>query len=119
MNYVQVFSALLPEAIVVVAALLVLAVDLLFMREATNDSRLKMAVVLVFFGCAAAIAAIAWAKSMNLLDGMLVLTSTAYHIKQIILMLTIITGVISLESHFTKHIGEYFALLLLAAVGMM
>lgn len=119
MNYAQVFSALLPEVFVVVTALAVLGVDLLCLREASNRTRFKAAIVLLFVGCAGAIAAIARAKSMVLPEGMLVLSSTAYYIKQIILMLTILTAVISLESNFTKHIGEYFALLLLATVGMM
>ena len=47
---------------------------------------------------------------MNLPDGMLVLDSTAYYIKQIILILTVATAIISLDSNFTRHVGEYFAL---------
>jgi NADH-quinone oxidoreductase subunit N len=118
-NYAQLLSALIPETIVVIVAFLVLGADLLFLRDAPARSRFRTAVVLVALGCVGAIVAIARAKSMSLLDGMLVLDTTAYYIKQIILILTVVTAIISLESNFTKHIGEYFALLLLAAVGMM
>jgi NADH-quinone oxidoreductase subunit N len=59
------------------------------------------------------------APPANLLNGMLVLDGTARLIKQVILVLTVATAVVSLDSTFTKHVGEYFALLLLAAVGMM
>ena len=118
-NYAEIFSALLPETIVVITAFIALGVDLLWLRAASRRSRLNAATIVVALGCTGAIAAIAVAKSMSLVDGMLVLNSTAYYIKQIILMLTIVTAIISLDSNFTKHIGEYFALLLLGAVGMM
>lgn len=118
-DYGQIFSALIPETIVVITAFVALGVDLLWLRDASERSRLRTAAVLLAFGCVGAIAAIAQAKSTNLLDGTLVLNTTGYYIKQIILALTIVTAIISLDSNFTKHIGEYFALLLLAAVGMM
>src|SRR5206468_7587104 len=40
-------------------------------------------------------------------------------VKQALLVLTVFTALVSLDSSFTDHVGEYFALLLLAAVGMM
>src|SRR5206468_1763798 len=40
-------------------------------------------------------------------------------VKQALLVLTVATGLVSLDSRFTDHVGEYFALLLLATVGMM
>ena len=120
MNYAEIFFALVPETIVVVTAFVVLAIDLLFLREATRDRRLSIAVTMVSLGCAAAIATLRQsAEPLQLLDGMLVLDGTSRFLKQIILVLAVITSVISLGSNFTKHIGEYFALLLLATVGMM
>src|SRR5215213_7077740 len=58
-------------------------------------------------------------EPLQLQDGMLVIGSTSRFLKQIILILAAITAIISLGSNFTKHIGEYFALLLLATVGIM
>jgi NADH-quinone oxidoreductase subunit N len=40
-------------------------------------------------------------------------------IKIVLLTLTVCTALISLKCEFTEHVGEYFALLLLATVGMM
>lgn len=119
-DYAQLFSALVPETIVVITALVVLGVDLLFLRAATNRSRLKVAAAIVALGGIAGILSLAQLTApRTLLDGMLVLNDTGRFIKQVILALTLITVVISIDSPFTKHIGEYVALLLLAAVGMM
>jgi len=119
-NYGQLFSALLPETVVVITAFMVLAVDLLYLRGASNSLRLRAAAVLVVLGCITAIVVLGRISPPGtLLGGMLVLDGTSRFIKQVILLLTIVTALISLDSDFTKHIGEYFALLLLAAVGMM
>jgi len=119
-DYAQLFSALIPETIVVIAAFVVLGVDLLFLRDAPGRSRLAAAAAVVALGCAAAIVALTQSASpLRLLDGMLVLDGTSQFIKQVLLVLTAVTAIISLESNFTKHVGEYFALLLLATVGMM
>jgi NADH-quinone oxidoreductase subunit N len=40
-------------------------------------------------------------------------------VKSALLIITIFTLLISVETDFTSHIGEYFALILLAAIGMM
>src|SRR5207253_512077 len=55
----------------------------------------------------------------DFMSGMLVVDPLTQLVKQALLVFTLFTGLISLDSRFTDHIGEYFALLLLAAVGMM
>jgi len=40
-------------------------------------------------------------------------------VKQAVLLLTVFAAWLSIDSTFTEHVGEYFALLLLATVGMM
>src|SRR5882724_329618 len=55
----------------------------------------------------------------NLLQGLLVVDPLTQFIKVALLALTIFTILISIETDFTTHVGEYFALILLAAVGMM
>ncbi len=119
MNYAEIFRALIPETIIVVTALVVLGVDLITLRDASTQTRGQVGALLLGLGCAGAIAALTQIPSLRLLDGMLVLDRTALYLKQIVLFLTIITAVISPGSNFTKHIGEYLTLLLLAAVGMM
>ncbi len=55
----------------------------------------------------------------NFFDGMLVLDPLTQLVKIALLIITIFTIFISIETDFTSHIGEYFALILLAAIGMM
>src|SRR5260370_20141161 len=52
-------------------------------------------------------------------DGMLVLDPLTQLIKSALLIITIFTILISIDTDFTDHVGEYFALLLLAVAGMM
>src|SRR5207249_7280548 len=67
--------------------------------------------------------AIAWMLVMrehaNYLQGMLVVDPLTCLVKIAVLALAIFTLLISIETDFTRHVGEYFALVLLAAVGMM
>lgn len=120
MNYAELFSALVPETIIVITALVVLAADLLLLRDAPERKRLRVGAFITAVGCGAAMVALASAtQSARLLDGMLVLGGTSSFLKQVILLLTILTSLISIDSKFTRHVGEYLALLLLATVGMM
>jgi NADH-quinone oxidoreductase subunit N len=50
---------------------------------------------------------------------MLVLDPLTQLVKIALLVITIFTLLVSIETDFTSHIGEYFALILLAAIGMM
>jgi NADH-quinone oxidoreductase subunit N len=52
-------------------------------------------------------------------NGILVVDPLTQLVKQALLVLTVFTAIVSLDSSFTSHVGEYFALLLLATVGMM
>jgi NADH-quinone oxidoreductase subunit N len=112
--------AAVPETILVVAALVVLGTDLLTMRDLDSQFRRIIGGMISCVGC---IAAIAWMLVMpahaNFFDGMAVLDPLTQFIKCALLLITIFTILISIETDFTSHIGEYFALILLAAIGMM
>jgi NADH-quinone oxidoreductase subunit N len=109
-----------PEAILVVAALTVLGADLLTMRDLDSQFRRIIGGMISCVGC---VAAIAWMLVMpqhgNFFDGMLVLDPLTQLVKSALLIITIFTILISIDTDFTSHIGEYFALILLAAIGMM
>jgi NADH-quinone oxidoreductase subunit N len=109
-----------PETILVVAALIVLAADLLTMRDLDSQFRRIIGGLISCVGC---VAAVAWMLVMpqhaNFFDGMLVLDPLTQLVKVALLVITIFTILVSVETDFTSHIGEYFALILLAAVGMM
>jgi len=103
-----------------VAALVVLGADLLTMRDLDSQFRRIIGAMISCVGC---VAAIAWMFVMpqhgNFFDGMLVLDPLTQLVKSALLIITIFTILISIETDFTSHIGEYFALILLAAIGMM
>ncbi len=122
MSYLEFFKLVVPETILAVAVLVVLAVDLLVMREQPVRYRLLLGGAITCMGC---VAAFLWLGGSHLQvnfpdgAGLLVVDPLTNLVKQIVLALTVLTVVLSLDSHFTEHVGEYFALLLLATLGMM
>ena len=114
-NYAEIFQLVIPETIVVITALAVLGFNLM-----AKGSAERISAALSCLGCLLAIIWISLAPNHgNLLDGMLVVDPLTQFMKQVLLGLTIFTAIISIQTKFTQHIGEYFALLLLATVGMM
>src|SRR5438132_1087715 len=120
MSYTELFIRLLPETVVLVTGLLVLALDISWLRRRSLLSRTRMAVVLSLIGlAAAAICSARMNQTSNFFDGMLVLDPLTRFGKQMVLLLSIFAVLVSAHSRFTAHIGEYFLLLLLATIGMM
>src|SRR5689334_511886 len=62
---------------------------------------------------------IALPQHANFMQGMLVVDPLTQLVKVALLALAVFTVLLSLDTDFTTHVGEYFALILLAAVGMM
>jgi NADH-quinone oxidoreductase subunit N len=119
-DYLQLFSALAPEVIVVLTALLVLAADLLGLQDTPRSYRMSIAAGLTTVGCAGAVAWMFMNRTVgNWHGGMFVIDPINEVVKAVILLLTVLTAMLSVEAKFTRHCGEYFALLLLATVGMM
>ncbi len=119
-DYLQFFSALGPEVIVVLTALLVLAADLLGLQDTPRSYRMSIAAGLTTVGCAGAVAWMFMNRTTgNWHGGMFVIDPLNETVKAVILLLTVFTAMLSVEAKFTRHCGEYFALLLLATVGMM
>lgn len=122
MNYGELLTLIAPETLIVLTALGVLLIDLAAMRGSPVRDRLRAAAAVAALGCSAAMIA-AWlgpqATPAGYLGGMLVVSPLAQMVKVALLGLTIGAAILSLDSEFTTHVGEYFALLLLATVGMM
>ena len=119
-SYSELFRLALPETIVVVVAFLVLAIDLLTLRESETRTRFTIGAMISCVGCAGAIVWMLLTHPHgNVLDGMLVVDPLTQLVKISVLALAIFTILISIESTFTTHVGEYLALILLATVGMM
>lgn len=119
-DYFQLLSALAPEVIVVLTALLVLAVDLLGLQNKPRSFRMSIAAGLTALGCATAIGWMLLKSTVGAWPGgMFVIDPLNQTVKAVILLLTLFTALLSTEAKFTRHVGEYFALILLATVGMM
>src|ERR1035438_945320 len=110
MNYADLFRVTLPETVLEVAALVVLVVDLGFLRKAALKVRVAVAALLGVAGCGAAL----WAISIQTGDGLYVdeslvlLNGGGVAVAQVgILILTAITLLLLIDSIFTKHVGEF------------
>ena len=119
-NYPQLLQLALPQIIVVVTAFVVMTVDLLFLRKQASRVRFAVAASLAAIGCTVAIAHILLTSGQaNILDGTLIANPLTHLVQIAILSLTIFTLLISVDSTFTEHVGEYVLLILLATTGMM
>lgn len=119
-DYLALLTALAPEVIVVLTALLVLAVDLLGSQDTPRSYRMSVAAGLTTVGCGgAAVWMLVNSTVGNWHGGMFVVDPLNELVKTVLLLLTVLTAILSVDAKFTRHCGEYFALLLLATAGMM
>jgi NADH-quinone oxidoreductase subunit N len=120
MNYADLFRVTLPETALEVAALLVLVVDLGFLRKAALKVRVAVAALLGAVGCTGALWALQAADGSGFsFDGTLLLAQGGYiaAAQAGILILSALTLLLLIDSVFTKHVGEYVAVVLMAATG--
>lgn len=120
MNYLELARLTVAEAIVVVTALVVLGVDLKLAGTAEAGRRRGVASGLGVLGC---VVAAGWlvigAPEGTVAGGMLVSDALTRWVKLVLLGLTVGTLMLSGRAAFTAHGGEYVAVLLLGAVGML
>ena len=120
MNYGELFRVTLPETALDLAALIVLLVDLAFLRKAALKSRAAVAAVLGVVGCIAAMWAVGIQTGSGFsVDGLLVLANGGVSaVAQMgVLILTVVTLLLLIDSNFTKHPGEFVAVMLMASSG--
>jgi NADH-quinone oxidoreductase subunit N len=90
------------------------------MREVELSMRLVIGGMIACVGCVVAIGWICLVPvHQEALNGMFVVDGLTQFVKIGLLAMTIFTLLLSMQSNFTPHAGEYFALILLATVGMM
>jgi NADH-quinone oxidoreductase subunit N len=119
-SYLEILQWAAPETVVVLTALVVLAADLLVLREQPVRIRFGLGALIASLGCAAALFfALGASGQVNLCNGIFVVNPLTSLVKAAVLALTIFTVVLSAQGRFTEHVGEYLALILLATVGMM
>jgi NADH-quinone oxidoreductase subunit N len=119
-SYAQFLHLALPQVIVVITSLTVLAIDLLALRHRSKRVRFAIAASLASLGCMAAIMAIVLAPApANLFDGALIVNHLTGLVQIAILALAILTLILSIDSDFTEHVSEFILLILMATTGMM
>jgi len=109
---------LIPEELVIVSAFVALVLDLSVVRRKTVAVRAAVIGTMASLGCLAAMLWIACWHDYRTSE-MLALTPLTQFLKMVLLALTLVVAVLSFGARFSRHIGEYFALLLLAAAGLM
>ena len=118
-SYALIFRLLGPEAFLTGGALAALGIDLGILRgQPAAIRRLVMAAI----ASMACLSAVFWIWNMPeneiVSNGMLVINPLTQLVKAALLVLSVCSILISVDSDFTDHIGEYFALLLLSTAGM-
>lgn len=123
MNYADLFRVTLPETALEIGALLVLVVDLGFLRKAALKARVAVASLLGVAGCGAALWTLQFQGYAPLTVGghgestLLAAGGFTVVAQAGILVLTALTLLLLIDSAFTRHVGEYVAVVLMAAAG--
>jgi NADH-quinone oxidoreductase subunit N len=119
MNYANLFLATLPETALEVAALIVLVVDLAFLRKSARQVRTTSVALLGVLGSAVAMLALSTYGCGFDFDGVPLLAWGGYvPAAQLgILALTALTLLLLVGSTFTRHAAEFVAVILMSAAG--
>jgi NADH-quinone oxidoreductase subunit N len=119
-SYQQLVRLAIPEIVLVVTALVVMAADGLWLRGRAVRVRFAAAATIGSLGCASAVVWLAVAGAQgSLLDGVLLANPLTQLVQIAILALTILTLLLSVDSTFTEHVGEFVLLVLVATTGML
>jgi NADH-quinone oxidoreductase subunit N len=109
-----------PEIVVALAGLLVLILDIAFLRRAALATRFRGAVALSCIGCALALWMLVRFPAQGALpSGMLVVNPLTQLVKIALVVLAILVLLLVSSARFTTHVGEYCALMLFATTAMM
>ena len=124
MNYADLFRVTLPETVLEIAALLVLVVDLGLLRKAALKTRAAIAVLLGEVGCGVALLTLPFQAQGGLTypgssDVVLAAGGSAAVAQAGLLVLTVLSLFLLIDSTFTRHVGEFVAVTLMAAAGGM
>jgi len=120
MNYGELFTITLPETILEVVSLLILVVDLGWLRKRSQSVRMATANVLAVLGCAlATVWLLAHPQAASFGGDALVATPIVAAAQIGILLLTALVLLLSVKAEFSRNPGEFAAIVLLGTTGMM
>lgn len=119
-SYADLLRVTLPEIVVTLTALVLLAFDLSSLRRAAIERRFGAAALVACVGSLAAVWMLAHATGTTILpDSMFVVTPLTRVVQIALLALGILTVLLSTSTRITGNVGEYLALILFATVAMM
>jgi len=121
-SYFEIFKALGAEAVLALTAVAVLTVDLVSLRRLEMPVRRRKAGMVTLTGLLLSILPLC--QQLNqprtvLLGGTLAVDDLILFFKLVIIVLAALTVVISTDYDLGRHVGEYFAVLLFGAIGML
>jgi NADH-quinone oxidoreductase subunit N len=118
-SYSGLLQLALPEVVLTAALLAVLAADLFTMREAGRSNRRALAAAITTAGCVIAGLVLTVGQGVGAVGAMLVADPLVWVVQGAILAFTALTSGIAVGEDLGDHVGEVYALLLLAAIGML
>jgi NADH-quinone oxidoreductase subunit N len=119
-NYVELLWLTAPEITVALAALLVLVLDLSFLRRSALAMRFRITSLVACIGCILALLVLLRFPAQGELPaGMLVVNPLSQLMQIALLALAILVLLLVSSARFTTHVGEYCALILFATTAMM
>jgi NADH-quinone oxidoreductase subunit N len=119
-NYGNLFAITLPETILEVVSLLVLIADLGWLRKSAQSTRMAAACALGVLGCVlATVWLFAHPQTASSAGDALAATPLVAAAQIGILILTALVLLLSVKADFSRNPGEYVAIVLLSATGML
>jgi len=119
MNYLTVFHALGPEVMLLVTAFVALTCDLILQHHRDIPHRMRVIGLITVVGLLGTILVLTQQTPTVLLGGTLVVNALTVIFKFVVIALTVLTVIISIDYPIGRHVGEYFATLLFGAIGML
>jgi len=119
-SYADLLRATLPEIVVAVTGLVLLALDLSALRRASIPRRFGVGALIACIGSLLSIWILTHSTgTATLPDAMFIVTPLTRVVQIALLALAILTALLSTSTRITEHVGEYLALILFATVAMM
>jgi NADH-quinone oxidoreductase subunit N len=119
-NYGNLFFLTLPETILEIVSLVVLIVDLGWLRKSTRATRMTAACVIGVIGCLVAAGWLYTHPQAAGIAGDALVSSPLVAAAQIgILLLTALVLLLSIHAEFSRNPGEFVAIVMLGATGML
>lgn len=120
--YAQIFRALSSEILLAVVAVGVLTLDLLIGRKRQLAKRRELVGAAALMGVALSAVPLIWQVGLTnvpLMGETLVVNPLTVIFKFVLIVLTALTVLISVDHDIGTHVGEYFAMMLFGAIGML